>query len=416
MRSEIGQSAVVTIIVAIIAAVVGGAVVYFLMPAPEEGPTPVTTHITWWAPVTEEPRRAAYLSAMDNYSTENPEIMLEFHHVDDLPEKIKLAVPAGVGPDFIRWAHDRIGEYVLLDLIVPIEDYISPEFKDKIPDSVWDSVTLDGHIWGIPESAEAVVLLYNKDMVSTPPTTMDEMKTIMAEYYDPDAGMYGLSYPANIYSMACFLHAFGGYYYDDVADKVGLDDPGTIQGVTYLMEDIKPYMLDDLDYGAQTALFTEGKAPLSINGPWFFSVADDAGLNWGLAKLPTISGVGSLKPFMGVQAFMVTTNCENIEATVEFLEWITSPPVAVDLALVAGHLPTNSASLEDERIGGDPIKSVLADQVIDAIAMSKKPEMGPIWGRGYDALDAIWTGTKSVEDALTEAQELVEQDIEEMHE
>jgi len=111
------------------------------------------THLTWWAPIPEEPRRQAYLKAMQQYSEKSPELLLEFHHVDDLPEKLKLAVPAGVGPDFIRWAHDKIGEFKLLDLIVPIEDYISPEFKKQIPDYIWAAVTLDGHIWGIPETA-----------------------------------------------------------------------------------------------------------------------------------------------------------------------------------------------------------------------------------------------------------------------
>ena len=374
------------------------------------------TRLTWWAPITEVPRREAYLSAMEDYSKENPEIMIEFHHVDDLPEKLKLAVPAGVGPDFIRWAHDKIGELKLLDLIVPIEDYISPEFKEQIPDYVWEAVTLDGHIWGIPETAESVALLYNKDMVSTPPATMDEMIAIMANHHDPAAGKYGISYPANIYSIAAFIQAFGGYYYDDATDTVGLNDSRTIQGVEYLFDNVKPYMLQDLDYGAQTALFTEGKAPLAINGPWYFSVPTEAGLNWGLAKLPTIPGVGPLKPFMGVQAFMVTENCKDIEATVKFLEWITSPPVAVDLSVVTGNLPVHLGALEDDRIKNDPIKSALAEQLEDAIPMSKKPEMGPVWGRGYNALDAMWTGTKTIEDALNEAQALVLEDIEKMHE
>jgi len=388
-------------------------------------PTPTTTtttvtpgpvkYLTWWAAMSEVPRQQAYLSAMENYSTENPDVSLEFHHVDDLAPKLELTVPAGVGPDFIRWAHDKIGEFVLLDLLVPLENYISPEFRAKIPDSVWEAVTLNGHIWGIPETAEALVLLYNKDMVSNPPTTMDEMTSIMAEYYNPPDS-YGLSYPGlSVYQVAAFVHAFGGYYYDDATDMVGLDSPGFIQALHYILDNIKPYMLDDLDYGVQSALFTEGKAPLSINGPWYFSAADEAGLNWGIAKLPTISGVGPLKPFMGVQAFMVTKNCDNVEATVKFLEWITSPPVAVNLSMVTGTLPVNLDSQADPRIAQDPIKSVLAEQVIDAVAMSKKPEMGPIWNRGYEAINAILAGTKTVEEGLAEAQQLVEQDIEAMH-
>jgi len=374
------------------------------------------THLSWWAPIPEEPRRQAYLDAMEQYSEKNPEIMLEFHHVDDMPEKLRLAVPAGVGPDFIRWAHDKIGEFTLLDLIVPLEDYISPEFKRQMPDYLWDAVTLDGHIWGIPETAESVALLYNKDMVSAPPTTMDEMIEIMRSHYNPSAGMYGISYPANVYSISCFIQAYGGFYYDDATDKVGLNDAGTIKGVKYLFENVKPYMLDDLDYGAQAALFDEEKAPLAIQGPWYFSVPTDAGVNWGLAKLPTITGVGPLKPFMGVQAFMITKNCKDIEATVRFLEWITSPPICVDLSVVTGNLPANPAALEDARIKNDPIKSVLAEQVKDAIPMSKKPEMGPVWGRGYDAVNEMWAGTKSIEEALNEAQQLVEEDIQKMHE
>jgi len=111
---------------------------------------------------------------------------------------------------------------------------------------------------------------------------------------------------------------------------------------------------------------------------------------------------------------MITRNCKDIKSAVEFLEWITSPPIAVDLAMVTGNLPANSDALLDSRIKNDPVKSILAEQVRDAIPMSKKPEMGPVWGRGYEALNAIWAGTKSINTALKEAQELVEKDIKEM--
>ena len=400
------------IAIAVIMLLVGFGAGWIAKPAP---PPPATrVHLTWWAPISEAPRREAYLNAMGNYSKDNP-VDLEFHHVDDLPSKLELAVPAGVGPDFIRWAHDKIGLFKTLDLIVPIEDYITPEFKAQFPASTWDAVTLDGHIWGIPETAESVALLYNKDMVPNPPTTMDEMISIMAQHYDPSAGKYGISYPANVYSISCFIHAFGGYYYDDATDTVGLNGTGFIDGMEYLFDQVKPYMLQDLDYGAQASLFDQGKAPLAINGPWYFSVPTTAGVNWGLAKLPTISGVGALKPFLGVQAFMVTKNCKDIAATIKFLEWITSPPVAVDLAVVTGNLPANLNAQQDSRIKNDPIKSVLAEQVKDAIPMSKKPEMEPVWNRGYAMLNIAWAGTETIEEALNEAQALILHDIEAMH-
>ena len=99
-------------------------------------------------------------------------------HPEAVTDKFQQAAATGSGPDIFIWAHDRFGEWAAGGLIQPVEP--SAAVKDGIFDFAWDAVTFDGKVWGYPLAVEAVGLIYNKDLVPTPPATMEEIAGLTA--------------------------------------------------------------------------------------------------------------------------------------------------------------------------------------------------------------------------------------------
>ena len=95
---------------------------------------------------------------------------------------------------------------------------------------VIDGMTVDGHLYGVPESFTAVALYYNKSMIATPPSTTDELLSLVlgGDKLVTD-GMDGAYY------FYGFWNAFGGQLMDDTGRCIA-DQGGFVPAVQYLSD------------------------------------------------------------------------------------------------------------------------------------------------------------------------------------
>ncbi|HET6261693.1 MAG TPA: extracellular solute-binding protein, partial [Chloroflexia bacterium] len=96
--------------------------------------------------------------------------VLEFGAIRD---DLKTAGPAGEGPDIIVGAHDWLGELVTNGLVEPLD--LADKVNNLDPVAV-QAFTYEGKLYALPYGLEAIALLYNKDLVPTPPATWEEVK------------------------------------------------------------------------------------------------------------------------------------------------------------------------------------------------------------------------------------------------
>lgn len=90
-----------------------------------------------------------------------------------------LASEAGEAPDIVVSGHEDIGAWAPAGYILPLDDMISehPEFDDIVP-TLWESQTLDGQIWGIPQDAEARPIFYSKLLLADLGWTEEEIESL----------------------------------------------------------------------------------------------------------------------------------------------------------------------------------------------------------------------------------------------
>ena len=363
---------------------------------------PAGTAKAWYSlPETEKPTREETLKAFN----ENSRHTIEGADISDMKKKTTSAIPAGQGPGTFEWAHDLVGDYYQRGFVVDQSDELSVSL-DKFTSAAREAIQFDGNVVGLPHDAETVALIYNKDVVDEPPETVSDMVSVMKEHHDPSNGKYGLSYPWDPYFTSAWLQAFGGYYFDASKDDVlGVDDAETVKGLEWALENLKPYMPEDPNYGPQAAAFAEGNAAYAINGPWYLATLNDKGVDYGVSKLPTPDG-GEPNPYTGITMWYfadgMTADAGTAAATRAFVEWYaTNEDHILQVAKDQGAIP-----VLDSLVGSDELPDnvkAFSQAVDQGVPMPTHPKMGNVWGPVGDALANAFNGDASAEKALDNA-------------
>ena len=324
-------------------------------------------------------------------------------HPEAVTDKFQQSAATGDGPDIFVWAHDRFGEWAAAGLIAPVEP--SAEVRDGIFDFAWDAVTFDGKTWGYPMAVEAVGLIYNKDLVPTPPATFEELASLEL----PDGVAPILWDYNNTYFTMPLLMANGGFAFekDDSgsydAAVTGVNNEGAKQGAQVLRDMIDSGMMPaGVDYGVMDAAINKGEVAMVINGPWAWANLATSNVNFGVAPIPSIGGQPS-KSFVGVLAANINAASPNKDLAVEFIEnyMLTDE----GLKTINDNVPLGAVADKSfaETLAGDANVAATLANAQAGVPMPSTPAMGKFWSAMGPALTNITTKAQDVDTALDDA-------------
>ncbi len=241
---------------------------------------------------------------------------------DDLTSEYDHYGYSSMAPDIVIWPHDRFGSWINEGHLRPIEP--SKQVRETIAPFAWQAVSVGERVYGYPIALEVVSLLYNRDLVANPPATLEEVK---AEHHRlSDQGIEAISWDyKNVYFSWPVFAGSGGYSFGlesqvyDLSD-VGVATDGAIRAVAGIKDLLDSGVLaKDADYGSMMDGFKAGETAMIINGPWAWSEIRDAGINVGIADVPTTTGDPG-KPFVGVLAAGISAVSTNHQLARQFLE------------------------------------------------------------------------------------------------
>lgn len=343
-------------------------------------------------------------SVVDEFMKEYPGITVKYTGtVQNMKEAVKAGIIAGDvehTADVFTWAHDWTGELAEGGYIVPIDKYLPPETLQDLQSQFLSVAYSAGvyklHLYGLPWAAEAIALVCNADMVRSLPSTYAEWKAIMEKYYNPDNETYGLAYQIDPYFIYPFITAFGGYYYDEANDSVGVNSTGTVEGMKFLIKNILPYMYTgDLGHEIQLKVFLDGRAPCIITGPWDLPAIKEKIPNIIVGPIPEIDG-RTPKPFSGIKLLWITKLAEQdknrLYASILFAMWFSINDDTLKMLIdQAGFIPVKLSLVQyvKENINEYPIVAGFIKSVSNSVPMPKSPKMAKVWGPVTNALNAI---------------------------
>lgn len=341
---------------------------------------------------TDETRAAVIEELGASFSEEyGVDLVVQQLGFGDIRDQLRIAGPAGEGPDVIIGANDWLGELVTNGMLAPVElgDKAEEFNSGALSAFTWYE---DSQLYGVPYAIENIALFYNTDLVPTPPTTWDEVVEISKALMDEGKAEYGfIRQIGDPYHFFPIQTAFGGYIFGvdeegnyDATD-VGVDNEGSIAALKWLQGLIKEGMMpSSLEGPDAEALFQDGQAAMYITGPWNLDRFKTAGVPFGIAALPAGPEGDPGRPFLGVQAFMVSAFSQNPLLAQAFLtEWVATEDVQYALYEKGNRTPAHLAAAERVE---DPYLAGLTAAGAVGQAMPAIPAMSAVWTAWTDAI------------------------------
>ncbi|MBA4384948.1 MAG: ABC transporter substrate-binding protein [Anaerolinea sp.] len=357
---------------------------------------PAAAEVTFWhAYGTGSAEEVALTKLLTQAAVDMPEIKVNALQVpfNDIFNKYRTDVAAGSGPDMFIAPNDSLGDDARAGLVADITELAKGKL-DGVNQLGIDGMSVDGVLYGIPESLKAVAFWYNKELLPTPPATTDELLALMQ-------GGTEVSISYGCYHHFGFFGAYGGKIFDDswkvVADQgTGVADAMAFLNEAYQISKTNSWPKNDSD---GLAPFSEGKAVAITNGNWAMGDYKNAlGDKLAVTALPA-GPTGPATPFLGVDGFYFNPTSTNQEAALKVALFLTNAASQTVMMNEAGHVPVRT----DVTIT-DPLIQGLVDAFNKGATIRPQvPQLGLYWSnfcgtdevfeKGVAAAEWVATGT-----------------------
>ncbi|MFC4302232.1 maltose ABC transporter substrate-binding protein [Cohnella boryungensis] len=311
--------------------------------------------------------------------------------------KFELDGPAGLAADVITTSQDHLGKAASAGLILPNDDFGDVTRSEHEPVAV-EAASYNQTLYGYPIKVMTYAMFYNKDLISQPPATMEEVVEFAKTYNDPDSNQYAFMFDAPFFYFSYpFLGSTGGYIFGkngtDASD-IGLNNEGALKGMEVfasLRQDVLPITAGDIASDIKTTLFSEGKVAMNVTGSWLIDTFRQAGVNFGVAPIPAIGGQDSVT-LSQVNSWYVSAYSKYPNAAKLFARFASTQSAQLLNYELTGAVPTHKEAASNEAIQSDEITSAFYKQFSRSHPAPSIPEVGSIWVPMDAAMVEIWDG------------------------
>lgn len=279
------------------------------------------------------------------FNEKHPEIEVELIYVPDwgtYVDKITTSLASNTAPDVIALGVYQIGDFMRKNALFDLKDYINKdqEFqerkKDIFPVTLWDSITFEEGVYGIPAWQNPDVLYYNKKLfdeagVSYPDETWDYdrylKESLKLTKRDngkvSQFGTWGLGWYWN------YLWAYGADVLNEDGTKCLLDQPKGIAAIQYLVDQSNKHHVSPRpgEGGEQTnyQAFMTGKVATFVSGRYMVPMLKDIkDFEWEIAVLPHGKKRETLN---NVIYWLVLNTTKAPDAAWEYVKFLSGPEV-----------------------------------------------------------------------------------------
>lgn len=352
----------------------------------------------------------------NRYMSEHTNVTIVLDAPQDMQSSLQLTIPSAIGPDIIGWGNDAIGSFATKGYIVDLgtlgvtQDFLTTTYEPAAA----NGVVWQGKIWALPESQNAIAIVYNKALVNEanfPKDPMDfaELLAKAKAYAESNPGKYlvcnqGLG-SADAYYAAPIYFGFGVPSYVDDAGKAYLNIPQAIQAGNWIKE-FSAFAPKEASYDICNSGITDGTFASWWTDSSSIANFEKAGIDYGILPMG--------KPFVAIDVLMITSNAYNRgnnATALDIIKYLTNHINETQLALANKTVPATTASINDPEVQAMTLIKGFSTAAKLGIAVPNTPYANAEWGPVSDATLAIWNGSQTPDAALAAAQTAIESSI-----
>jgi multiple sugar transport system substrate-binding protein len=368
-------------------------------------------------------------SLVDQFNETHPDIVVEpvasAATAEEMLPKVTTAMAAGTYPDvaylFGSWGANVAPSEHVADISSYIQD---PSVNwDDFWESARSTVTVDGKVIGFPAIIDNLSVIYNKDLFDaagmdypSPDWTWNDFRATAQAMTDSANNVYGVNYPVTgsedtVWRFWPFLWQAGGEILSSDNTQAQFNSDAGVTALTFwqdLAQQDHSVFLDPTEAKAEP-LFISDHLAMFVSGPWEVTTLNEASKNWGDVPLPSFDG-STHETIAGPDMWTVFEHGDQarIQASVEFLNWLSQPEQHIKWMMESGSLPLRQSMLDSPQYQDylDAFPGI--DAMVENLANAKRPrpqvkEYPRISEAVGQAITAVLLGEASPADALNQA-------------
>lgn len=368
----------------------------------------------------------------EDFEREHPTIKVRPVHSGSYLEtlsKAQTASRAGQGPHFAILLASDVFSLIDDDLIVPIEDLLSPGEKRDWLGGFFPTLLANSHaqgkIWSVPFQRSTVVLYWNKEAFrdagldpERPPATWDETVAMSARLTRRDASgrveQWGMHVPSSAFPYAmfqCFATQNDARLASPDGTQALLDQPAVIEALGFWVDLARKHQVHPpgiVEWGTAAQDFLQRKVAMTwvTTGNLAF-IRDNAKFAFGVAMLPAQKRRGSVP---GGGNFYIFKNASAAEraAALTFMRWVSAPERAARWSIDTGYIAVTPAAWETpvmrDYVARFPAAAVARDQLAHVWAEFSTHDNQRVAKAFNDGIQAALIGAKTPAQAMRDAQ------------
>jgi multiple sugar transport system substrate-binding protein len=317
-------------------------------------------------------RVTAMEQLIENFEAANPDITVEMTHFPyaDYRTRTAVAIPAGEGPDVVQLFYGWLNDYIEAGLIQPLPtDSFSPEMVEAEFFPMVGAMERDGVYYALPTAVRSLALFYNERILDAAgvevPSTLDELVAAAAATTERDGAgnitqvglTTGMTAQDHHWFREVLVRQFGGEPYLDDYRTVNYDTEAGRAALDFYLGLQEQGVTQAGFMDEPQAAFRGGRAAFHIDGSFRIGALQDSrGLRWGVTELPAAAD-GTQSNYSSYWVNAITSSAEGpeYEASVRFMEYITSPEAMQIWLEVVGELPARVDVGMTEENASDPV-------------------------------------------------------------
>ncbi len=288
-------------------------------------------------------------SRYDLFESMYPDVGVTFTEADFDPATFLASVQAGNPPDVVRLDRAVLGTYVANGALEPLDTCITDFSIDmsQYREAAVAAVTMDGQVYGIPESNDSRIILINDSVLEAADLTPEDIDTsdwealsaVNEQLLQADGGdITRIGFDPKLPEfLPLWAAANGTTIISDDGLTSNLDDPLVAEALDYAVSlitahgdaptftDFKTNGPGGVDFfGAenQFAADTVGAFPME---QWYLNVLGDVSPDEGISFMPFKDRQGNNITFGTGSSLVIPATADNKEAACEYIKVVTSP-------------------------------------------------------------------------------------------